>query len=332
MNPTTYQRVRLWSGITSIGCNLGAIWILALTAVGWAPLIPESFPIVAVFALIALAWPLANLPFDILVGHATETAFGRTTQSLRDWLADWLRASALNAPALFIAFTFFYVAASSGLAGPFFALAVIIVAAALFRLPSGFPAPSDSPEANYETKLAAELTKLDHPPRPIRWFDNAETTTVNGYVRPVPPRHLCLSTTVASQLKPREAALLVAREEWFVRSGAGLLTTAIAALWLLGGVALALRFPAPFPIQSAFLGPAIVTSWCFLALFAWPTLNRAINLRADRSLLVLAPAAEVSALLTRLQALNATDTNLPGGKTAVFHPIAPTDQRNAALR
>ncbi len=332
MNSTAYQRVRLWSGITSIGTNLGAIWVLALTAVGWAPLIPAHFPIVAVFALIAILWPLANLPFEILVGHTTETAFDRTTQPLKGWLADWLRASALNALALVIAFTFFYVAASSGLAGPFFALAAIIVAVALLRLPSGFHAPPDAPEAAYETKLAAELTKLDHPTRPIRWFDNAETTTVNGYVRPLPPRHLCLSTTVASQLKPREAALLVARENWFVRSGASLVTTAIAALWILGGVALALRFPSPFPIQSAFLGPAIVTTWCFLALFVWPTLNRAINRRADRSLLALAPAAEVSALLTRLQTLNATDTNLPGGKTAVFHPIAPADQRTAALR
>ncbi len=332
MNPTHYQRVRLWSGITSIGGNLGAIWILALTAVGWAPLIPEQFPIVAVFALIAFAWPLANLPFEILTGHATETAFERTTQPLREWLTDWLRSSAVTAAALFVAFTFFYLAASAELAFPFLILAVLFIAAGLFRLPSGHEAPPGSPEAAYETKLAVELTALDQIARPIRWFDNAETTTVNGYVRPIPPRQLCLATNVAKHLTSRETALLAARENWLIRSGAGPLVTAIAALWLLVGVTLALLFPAPFPIQSAFLGPAIITTWCFLALFIWPTLNRILNRRADCHLLTLAPAAEVTALLAHLQKLNATDSNLPGAKTSIFHPIPPADQRTSALR
>jgi hypothetical protein len=332
LNSAAYQRVRLWSGITSIGTNLGAIWIIALTAAAWAQLLPEQIPIVAVMGLIAILWPLANLPFEILVGHATETAFARTTQPLRAWLADWIRTAAVTAISLFFAFTFFYVAASANLALPFLIVAAIIIVIALFRLPGGFPAPPDSPEATYEKELATALTALDQPARPIRWFDNAESTTVNGFTRPLPPRHLCLATNVTRHLTPREAALLAAREEWFARSGAGLLVTAIAALWLLGGVALALLYPAPFPIQSAFLGPAIITTWCFLALFIWPTVNRLLNRRADRHLLTLAPADEITALLNLLQELNATDSALPGAKTSVFHPISPAKERTDALR
>lgn len=331
MNSTQYQRVRLWSGITSIGVNLGAIWILGLTAVALAPLIPEQFPIIAVFALIAIAWPLANLPFEILVGHATETAFERTTQPLRDWLADWLRGAVLTAVGLFFAFTFFYIAASAQLSLPFLIVAAVIVVIALFSLPGGQPAPANSSEAAYETKLAAELATLGQRRRAVRWFENAESNTVNGYIRPLPPRQLCLATNAVRQLTPRETALLAAREEWFARSGASLAATLIAGLWLLGGVALALRFPASSPIQSAFLGPAIITTWCFAALFVWPTLNRALNRHADRFLLTLAPVDEVTALLARLQELNATDSDLPGAKTSVFHPIPPAKARAQAL-
>ncbi len=332
MSPTAYQRVRLWSGITSIGTNLGAIWLLALTAEGWAALIPAHLPIVVVFALIAILWPLANLPFEILVGHATETAFGRTDQPLRGWLADWARASAITSLALFFAFTFFYIAANTALAFPLLILAAVLILVALFRIPTGFAAPTDSAEFTYEQSLRAALEKLDQRARPIRWFENAERTTVNGYIRQLPPRHLCLATNAVHHLAPRETALLVAREEWFARTGAALLTTIIAALWLLGGVALALLFPAPFPIQGAFLGSAIITTWCFLALFIWPTLNRFLNRRADRFILTLARPGEVAALLAHLQELNATDSHLPTGKTAIFHPIAPADQRTAHLR
>ncbi len=329
MNPTAYQRVRLWAGITSIGANLGAIWLVALTAPGWITLLPPGVPIVVPLAAIALIWPIANLPFEILIGHAAESAFDRTTQSLRSWLSDWIRSSAVTALGLFIAFGGFYLHASSAstLTLPLLILSVIGITIGLLRLPDGAAAPPESCEAAFETTLSRELGIIGQPPRQIRWFENADTTSVNGYIRPLPPRNLCLATNVARNLTAREAALLAGREEWFVRSRASWLTTIFAALWLLAGVALALRTDSTPPMQAAFLGPAIVTSWCFLALFVWPTLNRFLNTRADRSLAAVASADEITALINRLQELNATDPQLTRGKTAIFHPIASATDR-----
>lgn len=323
MNSAEYQRVRLWSGITSIGANLAMIWALAISATWWATSIQSVGVQLLVLTGIAVLVGLANLPFDILVGHATERGVSRTRQTLAQWLLDWSRERFWISLQLLVGFCIFWFNYKIPALIPVLILALVICIAAYLLMPWGQDAQEESPEFVFEPWLREELAKLNIQ-RQIAWFDPAEES-VNGFVHP--SGALQLSTTVATKLSPREAALLCYREEWHRRSGAWLGTLIIAIGWLLCGVTLGMLFPANSALQAALGGAAVVSSWCFLALFLWPPLDAMRVAQADRSLLAVASVEEVSELLIKLQQINATDIELSDSKTATFHPIPPLNAR-----
>ena len=97
------------------------------------------------------------------------------------------------------------------------------------------------------------------------------------------------------------------------------------------GVLLALLLPSVNSVQAGLSGAAIMTTWCFLALFVWPTLNRVWMRHADSFLASLATPGEVRDLLSKIERLNATDISLSPAKTTVFHPIPPLQDRLSNL-
>jgi hypothetical protein len=107
VDPSRYQRVRLWSGVTSIGSNLAFVWSLALTSSLWAGGCSGILAVAITLLGAALVMTAANLPFDILCGHAVETALDRTDQSFGDWLLDWFRNRAMTAAGLWTGMAFF---------------------------------------------------------------------------------------------------------------------------------------------------------------------------------------------------------------------------------
>jgi len=331
MKPSDYQRVRLWAGITSIGTNLAIIWALAISSAWWAGWFPGTLSQIILLVVVAGGIALANLPFDALSGHAMETAAGRTTQSFRLWLTDWLRERMLFVCGLAFGFLFFWVnfVFVQSLALPLLGMAVLLAAVGLWLVPGGKSSRQGSDEKAFEAELLAELTALGVGHRVIQWFENGDVDSVNGYIRL--NGTLCLATNVSRRLQPREAALLVAREEWFRRSRVWLLIDGIALAWLMLGFSAALWYPATSAVQAALGGSAVVTTWCFIALFVWPSLNRRWMRKGDFSLTRIAPPSEVRALLAKLQQLNATDIDLPRGKTTVFHPIPPLNERLKSL-
>ena len=106
MDPSNYQRVRLWAGITSIGTNLGLIWGIALSASWWASGVSGAVGVLAVLLAVALVVTLANLPFDVLTGSALENAAYRTGESVTDWLQDWIRNRLVTLAGLWTGFLF----------------------------------------------------------------------------------------------------------------------------------------------------------------------------------------------------------------------------------
>ncbi|MFZ4386677.1 MAG: hypothetical protein ACOYOI_00745 [Chthoniobacterales bacterium] len=333
MDSTDYQRIRLWSGITSIGANLALIWGLALSASWWAMgfsgLGLSGIP--AVLLAVAILVTLANLPFDVLSGHAVEKAAGRTGQSADQWLADWIRGRLVTLIGLWIGMIYFSAIHQASRSGT----TILIVAAGtvvilLFLLvPAGDSAPAGSSKEVFEKSMNAELQSLGVTPRPVRWFDLGDEETVNGCI--TPRGLLSLSATVAQWLTPREAALMASREECYRKSGTWLCTLLIVASWTLLGILLATLIPSANAVQAGLIGAAVMSSWCFLALFVWPTLNRFWMNRGDVFLASLASPAEVVELLSKIERLNATDISLSAVKTAVFHPIPPLQERLSKL-
>jgi hypothetical protein len=200
----------------------------------------------------------------------------------------------------------------------------------LFLLvPAGHPSTPGTREEAFEKNLKQELKSLSVNPRPVRWFDHGDSETVNGCI--TPRGFLSLSTTVGEWLTPREAALMAAREECYRRSGTWIMILGIVALWTLLGIFLTRFFPSVNPVQTGLNGAAVMSTWCFVALFVWPSVNRIWMKHADASLAALASAAEVRDLLSKIERLNATDIKLSAAKTAVFHPIPPLHERLSNL-
>ena len=331
MDPGNYQRVRLWAGITSIGSNLALIWGLAISASRWASDVHGSVAIAAVLLAVALVVTLANFPFDLLVGNAMESAAGRIGESTTVWLRDWFCNRGVTLAGLWTGFLFFAALheVPRQSAWPMFLAAGVGILFLFFLLPVGRPSAAGSLEKAFEGKLELELKNLKMTLRSVRWFNPGDHETVNGCI--APRGILSLSVTVARWLTPREAALLVAREEYYRRSGAWILILLIVAAWTLLGILAASFLPGRNPVQAGLCGAAVMTTWCFLALFLWPTLNRFWMRHADSFLASLTSPAEVRDLLSKVERLNATDISLSPAKMAVFHPIPPLQERLSNL-
>jgi len=333
MNETLYQRVRLWSGIFSIGANLGLIWGFYSASLG------VSQTLLAQFGAGVLLFPVAAMlalgfVFDILVGFATETALGRTTQSFAGWARDWLLGALRVSVGLYVGLRFlgwmrFWPAPQFAVflvgAGLFFtALALFIPA----LLPRSWRVDNDETR-QYATIVRQELGEVGVPAHlPIVWIESEDETTVNGAIPPLGRAQIWLSSNVLQGLSPRQTALLIRRDWWFRRTHKHLLESAICVGWLLLGLLLARHFPpARDAVQAALGGAAVLTTWCFAALFVWPRLNSIWTRAGDRDLLSVAPREEVIALLRRVQSLNASDTQLTSAKAGVFHPIPDLERR-----
>jgi len=326
-----YQRVRLWSGITSIGANLAMIWGLALSASWWASAVHGAWAVSVVLGAAATVVTLANLPFDMLTGHAVECAVGRTEVSATRWLLEWIRGRFVTLIGLWFGMIYFsaiHQAPGDAVVSLILVAGVVVILLFLF-VPAGYPAPKGSSHEVFEKNMATESVSLAVKSRPVRWFDLGDNETVNGCITPW--GFLSLSTSVAQWLTPREAALMAAREEYYRRSGAWILILLIVTVWTLLGILAASLLPSMNPVQAGLYGASVMTTWCFLALFVWPTLNRFWMRRADSFLASLATHGEVRDLLSKIERLNATDISLPPAKTAVFHPIPPLQERLSNL-
>jgi Zn-dependent protease with chaperone function len=322
-----YQRIRLWSGITSIGANLALIWGLARSASWWAGGFSGALAVLTVLLAVAIVMTLANLPFDMLCGHAVEAAVGRTGLSASRWFSDWIQNRAKTLAGMWTGMLFF---AGFSLVPEQWVIPTLLVAGALILtlfllVPAGRSSSPGSLEESFEKKLEDELAALRVKPRPVRWFDHGDLETVNGCI--TPRGFLSLSTTVAQMLTPREAALMAAREECYRRSGTWILILVIVTVWTIAGILVARLMPSVNPVQAGLNGAAIMSTWCFLALFVWPTINRVWMKNADAVLVSLAAPSEVRDLLSKVERLNATDIALSPAKTAVFHPIPPLQDR-----
>ncbi len=331
MDPSQYQCVRLWAGITSIGTNLALIWGLAISSAWWASSWEGSRTTIVLLFAIATLVTMANFPFDFLIGDAVERAAGRLECSSSSWLMDWIKARVVTLLGLWSGMLLF--AAFHQLSQSWTALLLLVsgimILIIFLSIPAGSHSIAGSTEEFFETSLKLELKALKIKMRPVRWFDQGDAETVNGYI--TPRGRLSLSTTVAQWLTPREAALMTAREEWYRRSGTWIMILVIVEVWILLGILLTRYMPVKNSVQAGLDGVAVMTTWSFLALFVLPTLNRRWMRQADSCLASLANPKEVRNLLTKIERLNATDISLPVAKTAVFHPISPLQDRLSNL-
>ena len=289
LNATNYQQVRLWSGIFSIGANLGLIWALYFASLSASPWLLSRFDARVLLLLPVAAMLALGFVFDLLCGHTMESALGRTRQSLKGWLRDWLLVALRVAPALYVGLLSlgwlrFQPTSNQLLFAVFAALFLIFLTLLLPAfLPRSWRCESDQTR-DFAVQLRPELAKIGVPSGlAILWIESEDETTVNGAIPPLGRAQIWLGTNVARELSPRQAALLIRRDWWFRRTKKHVLSAAICVSWLLFGFLFARFLPARDALQAAFGGAAIVTSWCFVALFVWPRLDERCRPRSAPS-------------------------------------------------
>lgn len=207
MDPSHYQCIRLWAGITSIGANLALIWGFAISAAWWADRFSGSVVTLTVLLGVAALITLANLPFDLLSGDAVERGTGRIEGSTSSWFKDWIKGRVGTLTGLWLGMVFFalfHQAPQLAIPGSLTAGALLTFIL-LFLVPAGHAVFPESSGEEFEKKLSFELKSLGVKLRPIRWFDHRDAQSVNGCI--TPRGFLSLSTTVAQCLTPREAEI-----------------------------------------------------------------------------------------------------------------------------
>jgi len=337
MDAASYQQIRLWAGISSITLNLALVW----AATFLAPAIDRFFlewPVLILLPPVVLGAQLLMAPFDFLTGHVVERNLARTEFTARQWWRDWAHGVVRYTFALTAAGFIFSLEPlrTPGVQLVMLGLlATIMVATALCLLgilPSHLLLRR-SPDSRYSAALQQELQKLQIPSLMLVWVRDGETRGVNGAaVDFFKPHTVMLSASVPRQLTPREAALMVAREVYYVRRGFRWQSLVICLGWLLVGVGIGWNLPAAAGLQSALMPMAFISTWCLIGLFIWPNLSRAWMTAADQWLAEQSSPGEVRELLQHIQALNDTDTELPEWKRRVFHPIPPIHDRLETLK
>lgn len=337
MVASKYQQIRLWSGITSITLNLALVWAAAFLAPAMDRLFFE-WPIFILLPAVLIGAQLLLFPLDFLVGHVVETGVGRSDQSAKAWIRDWLHGVARYTAGLTAAGLIF---AMQPLRTPviqtvlLLLLATIMVATAfcLLGILPMHQVLKRSPDSRFSAAVLQELQSLGLPSVMLVWIDDAEPRGVNGSsVDFLKANTVLLSASLPKLLTPRQTALLVAREIHYVEKGYRWQSLLICIGWLLLGVGTGWNLPAAPGLQSALIPMAYLSTWCLLGLFIWPALSRKWMLAADRWLASKSSPHEVRKVLQRVQEINATDEQLGTWTRRIFHPIPPVNDRTTSLR
>ncbi|MGF1632670.1 MAG: hypothetical protein ACFCVE_02370 [Phycisphaerae bacterium] len=351
-----YQRLRLWCGITGIGLVLVPLW--AGLALGLPGVLDDFFgglhPVSGGFvsaALLGVFVTLVQLPVDVYA-HRVEERFGRWTGA--PWWPGYLKASAEWLGG--VATAGLVVGVVVWLLGPAWPLplAVGLLLLGFFHIamPLSPAKRSKLPEEHvgWWRQVQAELESMRLPTPKVVWFDSGENALAGGWNGVGRFKTLFIAKSL-TQVSPRVAAGLIAREIGHDR-GMHRLTSAIATmLWVGSGLLIAHDLMTPelavvsgwtFPTtpglevdvtarpplpQAVFTIAAVMSTWCWLGLFVWPALGRRQVLAADAFAAERLGASDTQAMFDALARHNLPDEHLPPVKAFIFHPIPPLDVR-----
>ncbi|MEM6823003.1 MAG: hypothetical protein AAF558_13820 [Verrucomicrobiota bacterium] len=339
MTATSYQRFRLWSGICSIGLNLSLAWLAYGISLGFGDIsfypAPWILPLYAL--LISVFLILAFLPFEILIGFAAESSLGRTNESLNSWLSSWVKNQRFGILSLACGISLFgwlgpATWGATWIAAALLCFVLILIIYVLPSLIEHLGTGHISKNERLESRINEELEQLGTEPVRLRLIDDGGQEGVNGMMLPFYKNRFFINQSAADQLSAKELGLLALREQWFQNCGQTRLSLLIIITWSVAGFLLSCTvpggvLPANTALQHGLGGMAIMTSWCFLALFVWPPLSNRAMLNADSYLAEKSSPDQVLALIQKLQKLNQSDDTLTTEKEWVFHPIPSLRKR-----
>ncbi|MEM7807319.1 MAG: hypothetical protein AAF561_04340 [Planctomycetota bacterium] len=332
----TYQRRRLWCGITGIGLILVTLWIAA--PLGLAGALDQAFAnwppeLAGAMAALLLAFGASLLQAGPdIAAYRTEVAFGQRRDGvgilgpylvhLFQWTGGLVVAGAVVGFSVRLGGEAWWLLTIAGLLVLSF-VHVVYPLSPTSRVPA--------PDSSWWLRVSAELEAMNLPVPNVAWYDHGERSLAGGWNGVGPTRRLFLATSL-SEVEPKIAAGLIAREFGHLKLGHRVTTTVATIAWITGGVALTWLLSDHGPAGTVVVLATVMSTWCWLGLLGlWPSLGRRQALQADWFASEKLGADDARRMLDELSRRNLPDETLPTGVAFVFHPIPPMDDRRRHL-
>lgn len=342
---SSYPKIRIWCGISSIGFNLFLPWItfflITFRVISSPGDSSRSIFLTILFYFCFVS--LLNGPLDFISGFFLEKKAGRYFYSCKQWISHWIAGS----------FPFIILQTVGGcllvfilhkqLSYAFFiGIFLLIVAAVVvqrwhfFLIPSLLKKPYPLSH-EYLSQLAQELfslglKKMTEEER-LYFYESEDEVSVNGgSIGWGDQRRYMISSASAALLTPRELALLIWRDETIIGSKKIRKHFYSSLIYCVLGLVVAcyLVFNIKLPLfwSQWFFSISLLSSWFFLSLFLLPSYSRKKHLIADAQMITQGvDKKEYSALLKKLQTLNNTEDQTSTLIETIFHPIPTLKSR-----
>tara|TARA_R110002072_G_scaffold228234_16_gene385541 strand:- start:15311 stop:16531 length:1221 start_codon:yes stop_codon:yes gene_type:complete len=334
----TYQRARLWLGISGVGTFVllsTAAILLDLPRV-WGGAGSDAEVIAATIAI----YVLLSAPFDWVGGLILPHRFGQSFGSAAEFAPRWLRGVLVQACVMALALT---AVLAAGQAGGLVAAAIallgcmvvlVLIQGLLARWVSGLR--DAGPGTAGSNPAAHDSVKATSGPA-IRIYHGSDPGFTGGIVGPPGGETIVVPAHWLTQLKPEMQQALLLRRQALIGARTRTWGLLLAILWNLSGFLLAAYLVPGADVASAAglvtlsLGAGL---WNFLGLLLLPTPSRSAVLAADR--LIAAGSNETAAgLSSAIRAIHELQGDEPRrGRwiERVFHPIPDLENRLQELR
>ena len=307
-------------GITGVG-----IWVVAAVAFLAADG-PSALPgpdadfsdQAAALAAVLGVYALVSLPFDALGGYILPRRFGRQCPDHDAWVLGWARGVLVQWGVMALAVLAVVSAGRAGGAGA--AIAVVAAIALLIgiaRVPIARMVADLGPSRRDPADSGVVLVPADDP---------GFTGGIGGLGNRV------IIPEAWTQALGDDLEVEIARR----RSVAGApywLGLLLAAIWTVGGVAIAIALPGG-GVESVGQVVAVgawFTLWSFLGLLVLPSVSRPGVMAADGAAAAAYPADRVARVIRILDGLQDDEPERPDAVEVIFHPLPSASRRIARL-
>lgn len=338
----TYQKARLWLGISGVGTLV--LFASAVVIFGLPTTFREHSSDVTVIATVMAIYIAISAPFDWIGGFALPRRFGRTTSSFKIFATKWLRGVLLHTGIMTLSLTFILAAGKAGgllaatiaVVGSMFAL--VIAQGLLARWVGGLvkSRTEHSGGGAFGNAQQGKPSKHGKGDLAVCVYESTDPGFTGGIVGLPGAEQVIVPATWSMHLEPAMQEVLVRRRNTVVDSSARNFGLLAAMLWNLAGFLIAASLLPGADVATAIgivtiaLGAGL---WNFLGLLLLPTASRSAVVAVDRQICRESEMA-TPLLANAIQAIHELQDDEPRrGRwiETVFHPIPALENRLGKL-
>ena len=339
MTDMTYQKARLWLGISGVGT------LVLFASAGVFLGLPSAWRLgssdAGVLATVMAIYIAISAPFDWIGGFYLPRRFGRATSSLMTFMTRWLRGVVLHAGVMMLGLALILVAGKAGgllaatiaLVGGMF---VLIMVQGLLARWVGTIVKSRTEHSIGGFLGSEQKGKHGKGDIAVCVYESTDPGFTGGIIGLPGAEQVIVPETWCKHLAPQMQEALIRRRHVAADSPARKFGLLAAMLWNLAGFLIAASL---LPGADVTTAAGVVTIalgaglWSFLGLLLLPTASRSAVLAIDRQI-CRDPEMKTALLANAIHAIHELQDDEPRrGRCieTVFHPIPALENRLAKL-